>query len=1015
LGNKNSAQKYPAVLTLEGGYSTELNLSQLDARRLSEELSRDFIPFPTLHNEESQLAEFDTGSMETDEMKYLARTKNLSSRMEAEKHNIGYWMELLDVQNLAKDSIFQGKSKLIIEKKLAIIERAFEESETLKQNLYLRLLRLDLLKETQNTEDMHLLVTREFESMQEDIKSDKGQVLILYLYFKHTHFFNYSSALLHHDTKLLLEDLGERLNDSMDTAEIKRLENMMFLAFVHSLILLLQMGYSEKAFGLITAMIDINVVKNTTKEKYLQDWDSDENEKCGDIDSSTNQHMQSFDITLLGSLGMKEPEFIDELFCKECDSLYEVCAKEKLYSQIFWRCAQPSSKLTTEENQLNHRRIEIDTFSAVIHEDIEDFIFQFYDSETKIKLIDLSLDLLGLPRLYFPQPIMESLTFHDFVRTTLLVETGKSSLRLFESLISSPHLWSFALTFSNLIEGVLRVDQISKFEHGRRIVSELLKKNPTSGILLYASFCIELLKSKSPIYQKISSTSETKLESGRIAVDGSFKTLLKGNQTNYRLWMAYIEVETFVPNEPEEGYQKFNQLVDKVTAAFKASDDNSSVRLGLIDILARLGQTTQVFQSELRLSILKSIISMSFEILTSLGIQTSQFTFGQQKSSSFDRNDEGANIQEDAFTFLAAQGTDFLNLSQILFKLYVTFMQLETSKEVKNFIDGSLLTKFQPFYTTDFCIVVVLWYLFSSLAGKPNLEELLIGMIQDWQRLQHTRWQKMTNTYLKQYKQEKLRVELKTMTMMVSNLANFFKIVLPTARMQLQIEFFSKIYTEILPRDNTALENIVRWTAENKYRFEWVDFAKKSGVRFCFSTLLSLLFSFKRFGSARCDENSLQVFNMYLLQQYSDKRFIDQLLEDLQADVTKINQLKGETKTKHFEGARGGLVHGQGEINSLNWFDSGMSIMLEARAHSIVQDSYGQLLKSNSSIVNQDKTKLFLLEMVDRNPASKNFYLEFLSLPSLSTAETSRVHSAMAEKELKVIYDLKDIINELDN
>jgi hypothetical protein len=120
-------------------------------------------------------------------------------------------------------------------------------------------------------------------------------------------------------------------------------------------------------------------------------------------------------------------------------------------------------------------------------------------------------------------------------------------------------------------------------------------------------------------------------------------------------------------------------------------------------------------------------------------------------------------------------------------------------------------------------------------------------------------------------------------------------------------------------------------------------------------------------------------------------------------------------KQNTLRATRGGLVHGQGEINSLNWFDSGMSIMLEARAHSIVQDSYGQLLKSNSSIVNQDKTKLFLLEMVDRNPASKNFYLEFLSLPSLSTAETSRVHSAMAEKELKVIYDLKDIINELDN
>ena len=47
--------------------------------------------------------------MDDNEKKYLKKTKELNQRLDKECMKLSYWIELIEIQNLARDSIFQGK------------------------------------------------------------------------------------------------------------------------------------------------------------------------------------------------------------------------------------------------------------------------------------------------------------------------------------------------------------------------------------------------------------------------------------------------------------------------------------------------------------------------------------------------------------------------------------------------------------------------------------------------------------------------------------------------------------------------------------------------------------------------------------------------------------------------------------------------------------------------------------------------------------------------------------------
>ena len=104
-------------------------------------------------------------------------------------------------------------------------------------------------------------MTKELQSILEEVQDTDAQVLVLSLHSKHTHFNTFSSGQLHLDIKSILEDYSTLLNKSMNPVEIKTLGTFMFATLVHTLHLLNGMGYAEKAYGILTAMIDINLIK----------------------------------------------------------------------------------------------------------------------------------------------------------------------------------------------------------------------------------------------------------------------------------------------------------------------------------------------------------------------------------------------------------------------------------------------------------------------------------------------------------------------------------------------------------------------------------------------------------------------------------------------------------------------------------------------------------------------------------------------------------------------------------
>ena len=173
---------------------------------------------------------------------------------------------------------------------------------------------------------------------------------------------------------------------------------------------------------------------------------------------------------------------------------------------------------------LNRVEIELDTHSAVIHEDIQDFIFKIYDTDIKLKLVDLTMNLLGLPKVFFTQPSIENFPYYTFIKNGLLSESSEQGFKVYEKVSQSPHLWNYAIVFSNLTEQYLQVAQVSKFEYARRVLSELVRIYPQSKVLEYSRFVVELVKSKSPVYQTLES--ERVIQQGK--ADTEFKKILKG-------------------------------------------------------------------------------------------------------------------------------------------------------------------------------------------------------------------------------------------------------------------------------------------------------------------------------------------------------------------------------------------------------------------------------------------------------------------------------------------------------
>lgn len=238
----------------------------------------------------------------------------------------------MEAQNLAKNSIFQGKERLVTEKRLSILKRAFECSE-IQQNLYLRLLNIKCVKQASESDDLFKTVTKEYQELLRTLSDPKGEIFTLYLLHRHSDFLHFSASFLRKEIKELLEEYSCLLEGSSNALELKKGQNMMLLLLGHSLMIERRMGYHEKTTGIIQAMLEMNVLLNQPRDAYEPLWEDYSSPKIGEVDPNTGQTSDEFETMVLASCGINSTEF---LFLKQCPDLPQLAIKEALFQDFFW-------------------------------------------------------------------------------------------------------------------------------------------------------------------------------------------------------------------------------------------------------------------------------------------------------------------------------------------------------------------------------------------------------------------------------------------------------------------------------------------------------------------------------------------------------------------------------------------------------------------------------------------------------------------------------------------------------
>jgi hypothetical protein len=411
-----------------------------------------------------------------------------------------------------------------------------------------------------------------------------------------------------------------------------------------------------------------------------------------------------------------------------------------------------------------------------------------------------------------------------------------------------------------------------------------------------------MARSKSPYYQAIEE---------QTSLDQHFKTILKDNQSNFSLWIAFIEIEALM--NQEQAFEKIQGLSNKVLKSFEGKDGANikSIRVSILDNYFRL---LPPFSSQ-RTKEIVTIISMALQVLKDLRINLSSY------ASDLDQIEN--NGDEDVICLLSRFGTSFLSLSKLTYKLVTSVVQLTGQSPVENIIDSSFINKKQPYTISDFTVLVVVHAIFGTLAGTLK-EESLQSLIQDWFEIHQTKLRQLSNVYVKQFRTDFLLHEIKSTVLILNNLMSFVGNTIPQRYISLAT-LNAYIYRSILPMDASILSFIVSQSLRQSFRFQLIADLKRQGLGFNFAEVLAILFHLQR-----ADPSGTENLQDYLLNLYSEKTLIKQLLDDLKASVEDAEK-----------GGHQGSVH--------SWHSTGLGIISQNNALLSLQEV--QISRSQLKVV----------------------------------------------------------------
>jgi hypothetical protein len=525
---------------------------------------------------------------------------------------------------------------------------------------------------------------------------------------------------------------------------------------------------------------------------------------------------------------------------------------------------------------------------------------------------------MGFPRCFHFQSSLNSLSGQRFARDCILIDNRVYSA--FEKTITSPHLHEYSVLLSIFFEKDLTIEQITKLEHSRNYVSELRQAFPQSSTIRLLAFMTELARSKSPYFQAT-------IEQGTL--DKAYKTLLKENQGDPALWLAYTEVEALL--DPTSAQQKIEGLSKKVLASFASDNkfDTKILRLAFLDQHFRMSDTSP----DNRLSAFIFALNLAMETLSDLRIDISKYASDLKEVCS----DKYSEISE----CLSKYGSSFLVIFKLLEKLLTSYMQVTAQTQLENTVEGSFVNKRSSISITEFCVITFLWSFFGSISGI-DIDQPMTVFVSDWFNIMQAKITMLTNVYVKQLKTDILLREIKAVVLMSHNLVEFLQRTLPQRAIRLS-QLFSRVYREILPLDQSILELMIEDSIQHAYRFQLISDLKQKGVSFTYSEVLFLIFKLQR-----KDPQAFENLQSYLISDFAASNLSKQLLHDMKTSL----------KTKPQEGI---------QRSHTAWFDCGIDIEWQNNALLCLQEIKAQSLlqKDSPSAVSE------LLTLLHSSPYNK--------------------------------------------
>ena len=447
------------------------------------------------------------------------------------------------------------------------------------------------MQQVGQSEDVYRLVLKEYASILKTVPDEKAQVLALSLIHKQSYFSSFSSSSFKRSWTSTKSELTSALEEAQSGAVVRQTELQLVTCLLNALAIERRMGYQEKAIGIVTALLETNVFTNNSLEQCQSQWDDNSKPKIGEVDEATGDLVSQLEQKVMDLIGLQGDKQQETLFTKECATIQDVCLKEQVYANLFWRPATSSQ---------DRRRIGLDSYSVVLFEDIEDYLVQFSDSDIKCRLLDDVFDEMGLPRPFSVWPTQYSSSFQKMAGEAL--QRDNKRYEMYEACVLSPQLSQFAVLASTLLERDIQVCQVTRFEVGRNILTGLSSKYQKSKLLKLSQFVCEILRSKSPYFKSSFAQS---------GLDKTYKSTLKVGQDNPQLWMALIEVEAMT--DPTNGFEKIKSLSAKVIASFEKHKHAPQALIILLELYCRLGvKSSSASKSAVLFEVLSTAYSLCY-------------------------------------------------------------------------------------------------------------------------------------------------------------------------------------------------------------------------------------------------------------------------------------------------------------------------------------------------------------------------------------------------------------------